>query len=131
MAALVVAGTLAALAVRASETTTPGVSSSTIESRPAAIVLPLELADAGFEGTVTDLPRDEGPDAVSYCNNTPETTGLIDWDGNVMTEADGRRRVLQLLARFRSSVDASSFVASNAEIADCATWETAAPAAAR
>lgn len=89
----------------------------------APLALPLDAVDAGFDATVTDVDRAEGPGAMSYCNNSPQTDGLVDWAGDVITENNGRRRVVQVLSRFRSSVDAAAYISSNSAIVDCDTWE--------
>lgn len=133
-AALVVAATLIALTLNARSASdnggaagAPPTSSTetTPPADPSGIVLPLGLTDVGIEGTITAVASDEGPNATSYCNNTPDTAGLIDWSGNRLTETGGRRRVVQLLARFRSSVEAAAYMTSNAAIVDCESWETA------
>ncbi|MGF1597433.1 MAG: hypothetical protein ACFCVK_10990 [Acidimicrobiales bacterium] len=89
------------------------------------LVLPLDLAAVGFaEGTVEETALDEGPDAPSYCNTRPTTEGLREWRGNRLTEQDGRRRVAQMVSRFRSSLDAAAHLESTAAAVDCETWRT-------
>jgi hypothetical protein len=89
------------------------------------IVLPLSLELVGVDaGTVETTGATEGPEATSYCNNSPEVSGLVDWQGNRLTEGSGRRRVAQLVARFESSFDAAAYVASSSAIIDCDRWET-------
>jgi hypothetical protein len=131
-AALIVASTLAALAWNARTTTTsnadadgnPSTAGDDGTDSSGQLVLPLGLADVGFEGTVEEVAPEEGPAAISYCNNRPVTDGMTGWTGNLLTETDGRRRVVQTVSRFRSSVDAAAFVASNSTIVDCETWDT-------
>ncbi|MGI9616436.1 MAG: hypothetical protein ACR2QO_26205 [Acidimicrobiales bacterium] len=130
-AALIIAATLGALALNArgasntSDADAATSSGGTAARRSAApLALPLDAVDAGFDATVTAVDPAEGPEAMSYCNNVPQTDGLVDWAGDVMTENDGRRRVVQVLSRFRSSVDAAAYVSSNATIVDCEEWET-------
>lgn len=133
--AALIAGTLGALALNArgaSDADTGRDSSSedatssdgtAARRSPAPLAPPLDAVDAGFDATVTDVDPAEGPGAVSYCNNSPQTDGLVDWAGDVITENNGRRRVVQVLSRFRSSVDAAAYVSSNSAIVDCETWE--------
>jgi hypothetical protein len=95
------------------------------EADDSAPVLPLDLASVGFEnGTVEPTAATEGPGAVSYCNRRPTADGLLSWDGNRLTAADNHQRVSQIVARFRSSLDADIYLNSSVEITDCERWVT-------
>lgn len=97
--------------------------SSLPEGAAGPIVLPLDLTAVGFEtGTVETTAADEGPDAPSYCNNRPLADGLVEWQGNRLTEDGGQKRVAQLVGRFETPLDASVFMTSVAEGVDCAEW---------
>ncbi|MDH3681721.1 MAG: hypothetical protein OEV40_17430 [Acidimicrobiia bacterium] len=99
-----------------------------LDESPAAAAplrLPLDLEDIGFDdGTITDMVAGEGPTALSFCDNAPTTEGLGEWSGNRLTETGGRRRVAQLLVRFRTSSDASAYLGSHSSIVDCESWDT-------
>ena len=89
------------------------------------LVLPLDLALVGFdEGLVEPTPIDEGPAALGYCNRRPVADRLDEWQGNRLTDAEGRRRVAQMVARFQSSTDAAAHLTSITESTDCSAWTT-------
>ncbi len=89
-----------------------------------APTLPLDLDQLGFRnGQIEATAADEGPDAIGFCNRAPDTDGLITWSGNRLTEPGSRRRVAQMVVRFRSSVDAARFMTSTAATGECDGWE--------
>lgn len=87
--------------------------------------LPLDLESVGFDtGSLVKTGQEEGPGAISYCNRRPTAEGLVAWDGNRLTAEESHQRVSQLVARFRSSLDADRYIESNSAITDCGRWTT-------
>jgi hypothetical protein len=92
---------------------------------PPAIELVLTAEEAGLVGgDVEPIRPTEGPGAPTYCNHSPDIDGLLGWDGNRVTAPNGQRRLAQMVARFRSSVHAAAYLASNSALIDCQTWES-------
>lgn len=90
-----------------------------------ALALPLTLADTGFDGGRTDdATAEQGPGAVGVCGQRPGVEGLRAWRANRLTDATQQRRVGQLLARFRSTTQASAFLSANDGLLGCDRWET-------
>lgn len=88
-------------------------------SRP----LPLDLVAVDFTGgTSVDSGADQGPGAVGFCRHAPATTGLDGWRANQLTDSTGERRIVQLVAHFRSSIQAANYLSSNVAIASCQSW---------
>ncbi len=89
------------------------------------LVLPLTLADTGFDaGTTTDATAEQGPGATGVCGQRPAVEGLEAWRANRLTDAEQQRRVGQLLARFRSTTQAAAYLAASDGLLGCERWET-------
>jgi len=89
-----------------------------------SLALPLTLADTGFDaGTTEEATEDEGPGAAGVCGQRPAVEGLRAWRANRLTDAAQQRRVGQLLARFRSTTQASAFLSATEGLLTCERWE--------
>lgn len=90
------------------------------------LVLPLTLAETGFgSGSSEEATEDQGPGAAGVCGQRPAVEGLRAWRANRLTDATRQRRVGQLLARFRSTTQASAFLSANDGLLGCERWDTA------
>jgi len=90
-----------------------------------SLVLPLTLADAGFDaGTTEDATAEQGPGAAGVCGQRPAVEGLEAWRANRLTDAAQQRRLGQMLVRFRSATQASAFLSANDGLLGCDRWET-------
>lgn len=91
----------------------------------ARLPLPLTVVSVGFaDGDTEDATADQGPGAVGVCGQRPAVEGLQAWRANRLTDSEQRRRVGQLLARFRSSTQASAFLAASDGLLGCQQWST-------
>ncbi len=89
------------------------------------LVLPLTLTDAGFDaGATDDATAEQGPGAAGVCGQRPAVEGLMAWRANRLTDAEQRRRVGQLLARFRSTTQASAYLSASDGLLGCQRWDT-------
>ena len=90
-----------------------------------SLALPLTLADTGFGGgSADDATAEQGPGAAGVCGQRPAVEGLLAWHGNRLTDTTQKRRVGQVLARFRSTTQASAFLSANDGLLGCDRWET-------
>ncbi len=93
-------------------------------TQASTIEVPLSLHEVGFVGGIIDpTPAAEGPEATSYCNNSPSIDGLVDWNANRLTEDGGRRRFAQMVAHFESSIHATAYLDANSGLATCESWQ--------
>lgn len=87
------------------------------------LALPLGLADLEFsQATIEATPSSEGPGVPGFCNLSANTSGLVKWRGNRITDSDKHRRVSQIVLVFGTSFDASSYVSSIVDNTSCDTW---------
>lgn len=106
-----------------SSATPVSVTSTTAPANPTGpLSLPLQTADLKFDPKSTIEPDDAGPDSEQYCNNTPKTTGLGDWEGNTIKEPIGFPLMFQQVARFDSVKSASAYVDAYMGTIDCDQW---------
>ncbi|MDH3681720.1 MAG: hypothetical protein OEV40_17425, partial [Acidimicrobiia bacterium] len=86
------------------------------------LALPLGVEDFGLgEPTLTQADTD-GPAVPQYCDNTPVTTGLVDWEGETYSDAAGFPVVFQELVRFDTAAQASAYMASYVATVNCSEW---------
>ncbi len=89
---------------------------------PVAFALPLALEDLRFGDDANTSPDTEGPDSSQFCDNTPVTVGLSEWEGVSYSEAAGYPLVFQQLARFDTAAQATAYVTSYMATVNCSEW---------
>ncbi len=100
-------------------TATVAVTSAPVLTGP--LTLPLAQDDLGLTSAETE-PDTAGPDSIQYCDNTPDTAGLQDWQGETASDVLGFPSVFQQLARFDSAEAASAYMDAYTGTVDCGEW---------
>ncbi len=99
---------------------TPEADTAVVSPRPLA--LPLNSTDLGLgEGAQVEADS-AGPNSAQFCDNTPDTGGLVGWTGKTNASAAGFPVVFQQVARFDSILAATTYVDSYLAGVDCPQW---------
>lgn len=102
-------------------TTTATVVVTTAPVLTGPLTLPLAAGDLGLASAETE-PDIAGPDSIQYCDNTPETAGLQDWQGETASDVLGFPSVFQQIARFDTADAASAYMTAYTGTVDCTEW---------
>ncbi|MGI9597448.1 MAG: hypothetical protein ACR2QK_14890, partial [Acidimicrobiales bacterium] len=91
-------------------------------SESAALTIPLAVADTSFGDGAETSDDSPGPGAGTLCDNAPETDGLVEWKGHVITTDLGLRTLYQVVSRFETAEQATAYLDAYAGTNDCDSW---------
>ncbi len=100
----------------------PGPTVAGSASESLALTIPLALADTSFGEDASISDESPGPGAGTLCDNVPDTTGLVEWKGQVMTTDLGLRTLYQVVSRFETVEQAATYLDAYAATNDCESW---------
>ena len=95
-------------------------------SASAELTIPLAPSDVSFGEGATTSESSPGPGADTLCANAPETAGLVEWKGQVITGQPGPPTLYQVVSRFETADQASRYLDAYAGTNDCESWLVAA-----
>ena len=103
-------------------TTTEAPTTPPPSTAPQPVALPLAIADTSLGSDATTTVDTEGPEAPQFCDNTPVTVGLGEWEAETYTHASGSPIVYQSIARFDSAAQAQAYLRSYVVNVNCDDW---------
>ena len=86
------------------------------------LALPLTVADTDFGSDATVTPDTVGPVSPQFCDNTPVTVGLSEWEGETLGNPAGFPLVFQEIVRFDSVAQAEAYTSSYVATVNCDDW---------
>ncbi|MGI9616435.1 MAG: serine/threonine protein kinase [Acidimicrobiales bacterium] len=86
------------------------------------LALPLTIADTVLGSDATVTPDTVGPISPQFCDNTPVTVGLTEWEGETLGDPVGFPLVFQEIVRFDSAAQAEAYTTSYVATVNCDDW---------
>ncbi|MCP3989499.1 MAG: serine/threonine protein kinase [Actinomycetia bacterium] len=91
-------------------------------TRDRPLVLPLSVDDTELGPGTTETIDDNGPSSSGFCEETPTTEGLVEWEGSTLSATSRFPIIFQQLSRFETPDDASAYVSAYLDTALCDEW---------